>query len=216
LPFPVHCLSGRDGNPGEAFSDAIRDGRFDYAVLFESSGMYRGEDVVALLSPLSTGRLDAVWGSRRLSVKEVEASLRLRYRHHVVLRTVSYLGSYLLSLAYLLCYGRYISDTLSGARAVRATFLAGIALDHKLSNQHILSALLGQKADVLETPVQFLPLSPERVKRTSVIEGLQSLGVIAWRRIVRRSSEAGRGSTAESALLEDSQMTNAPWDPDRS
>jgi 2-phospho-L-lactate transferase/gluconeogenesis factor (CofD/UPF0052 family) len=216
LPFPVRCLSGPGRSPGEAFSEVARHGQFDYAVLFESSGMYKGEDLVALLSPLATGRLDAVWGSRRLSVKEIEASLRLRYRHHVVLRTLSYLGSHLLSFAYLLCYGRYISDTLSGARAVRTTFLAGIALDHKLANQHILSALLGQKADVLETPVQFLPLSPGRVRRTSVMEGLQSLGVIAWRRVFRAGIGTVPGAAAESMPLDDRRANGASWDPDES
>lgn len=186
LPFPVRNL-GAHHSPGDAFRKAIRprDHAFDYAVLFESSGMYNGEDIVGLLTPLAMGRLDAVWGSRRLSVKEIEASLRLRYRHHVLLRMLSYVGSHLLSLAYLLFYGRYISDTLSGARAVRTRFVTDVDLDHKLSNQYVLSAMLGEKADVLETPVQFLPLSPERVRRTSVIEGLRSLGVIAWRRLFR-------------------------------
>ncbi len=51
--------------PGKAFVQALAEREFDYAVLFESSGMYRGEDLVGILSPLTTGRLDAVWGSRR-------------------------------------------------------------------------------------------------------------------------------------------------------
>jgi 2-phospho-L-lactate transferase/gluconeogenesis factor (CofD/UPF0052 family) len=212
LPFPVQWLPARHGAAGGSFSAALGEGQFDYAVLFESSGMYRGEDLVTLLSPLTTGRLDAVWGSRRLSVKEIEASLRLRYKHHVVLRMLSYVGSHLLSLAYLVCYGRYISDTLSGARALRPAYLAGVALDHKLSNQHILSAMLRQKADVLEVPVQFLPLSPDRVRRTSVMEGLQSLAVIAWRRISRGRS----GAAAAPATLEEPPMDKARCDPGRS
>ena len=82
--------------------------------------MYRGEDLVALASHLAIGRLDAVWGSRRLSVRDIQESYRLRYRKNVLLGAVSYFGSHALSLAYLFLYGRYISDTLSAVRAVRA------------------------------------------------------------------------------------------------
>ena len=125
------------------------------------------------LSHLTTGRLDAVWGSRRLSLKDIEASYRLRYHHNAFLRSTSYLGSHLLSAAYLVLFGRYISDTLSGVRGVRAPFLTSlpVAPDDKLANQYLLSALLADRADVLETPVQFLPLSPERVRRTTPARG---------------------------------------------
>ena len=116
-----------------------------------------------------SGRLDAVWGSRRLSLKDIEASYRLRYNHKALLGSFSYVGSHVLSAAYLLLFGRYISDTLSGVRAVRARFLTSlpVAPDDKLANQYLLCALLREKADLLETPVQFLPLSPERVRRTT-------------------------------------------------
>ena len=105
-------------------------------------------------------------------------------------RVVSYLGSHLLSLAYLVLFGRYISDTLSGVRAVRDAFLTRlpVAPDDKLANQYLLSALLAEKADILETPVQFLPLSPERVRRTTLVEGLRSLAIIAWQRLARSTT----------------------------
>jgi hypothetical protein len=128
-----------------------------------------------------------VWGSRRLSQKDIEASYRLRYNHKALLGSFSYIGSHVLSAAYLLLFGRYISDTLSGVRAVRAGFLTSLPVppDDKLANPYRLCALLREKADLLETPVQFLPLSPERVRRTTPVEGLRSLAVIAWQRLTR-------------------------------
>jgi hypothetical protein len=189
-PLPIGLRNLRSGSEpaGRAFVRALTDREFDYAAIFESSGMYRGEDLVSLLPPLTGGRVDAVWGSRRLSLKDIEASYRLRYNHKALLGSFSYVGSHLLSAAYLLLFGRYISDTLSGVRAVRVGFLTGlpVAPDDKLANQYLLCALLREKADVLETPVQFLPLSPERVRRTTLAEGLRSLAVIGWQRITRR------------------------------
>ena len=117
LPFAVRHLPRRRRR---ASPRRRVPGGFDYVLLFESSGMYRGEEMSPLLAATGLGRLDAVWGSRRLSVRDIEESYRLRYRRNAVFGAISYLGSYLLSLACLVLYGRYITDTLSGVRAVRA------------------------------------------------------------------------------------------------
>jgi hypothetical protein len=45
-----------------------------------------------------------------------------------------------------------------------------------------LSRLLRRKAEVLEIPVRFVPLSPERVKRTSAFEGVRALTTLIVRR----------------------------------
>ena len=157
---------------------------YDYVILFESSGMYHGEDVVSLAGQLTSGRLDAVWGSRRLSVADIEASVRLQYRHRRWLRAASLIGSHVLSAAYLALYGRYISDTLSGARAVRTTYCTGdIDLADRLVNQRLLSKLLARRGEVIETPVRFIPMSPGKVRRTTVTDGVRSLAMMVWWRV---------------------------------
>jgi hypothetical protein len=189
LPFGVRTIRGDDGE-----RDALAGGRFDYVMLFESSGMYRGEDIVVLASHLAIGRLDAVWGSRRLSLRDIEESLRFRYHKTPVFRAVSRVGSHVLSVVCLLLYGRYISDTLSAVRVVRVDDALGIGcpLTHKLANHRLLARLLRRKAEILEIPVQFFPISPERVKRTSIVDGLQALGVLVGGRFLRpRPTMAG-------------------------
>jgi hypothetical protein len=146
-------------------------------------------------------RLDAVWGSRRLSIRDIEASIRLRYRHNLGLRALSAAGSHLLSLAYLVAYGRYVSDTLSGVRVVRVADACEVAVPftHRQVNQHLLTGLLRRKAELIELPVRFFPLSPERVRRTTVWEGLQALGFILWRRLRSVPRAAGPVRTEPSA-----------------
>ena len=100
-PITLRNLRGASQSPGKAFVQALSEREFDYAAIFESSGMYRGEDLVSLIPPLMTGRVDAVWGSRRLSLKDIEASYRLRYNHKALLGSFSYIGSHILSAAYL-------------------------------------------------------------------------------------------------------------------
>ena len=147
--------------------------------------MYRGEDLAALASHLVIGRLDAVWGSRRLSVRDIAESIRFRYQKSPFFGALSAAGSHVLSLACLTLYGRYISDTLSGVRAIRtdAALSIQVPLTHKRANQHLLARLLRRKAEILEIPVQFFPISPERVKRTSVVDGLGSLGALVSGRL---------------------------------
>ena len=172
LPFEARTVPD-----AAAFVDAVRDGGFDYVSLFESSGMYRGEDLVALLAQLSDRRLDAVWGSRRLSVRDIHESYRVRYRSNPVLGTVSFVGSHVLSLACLVLYGRYMSDTLSAVWAVRASDILEMnaPLTGRLVNEALIARLLRRRANVLELPVHFTPISPARVRRTSALEGLHAL-----------------------------------------
>jgi 2-phospho-L-lactate transferase/gluconeogenesis factor (CofD/UPF0052 family) len=170
LPFPVRPLADTEVAP------ALREGGFDYVVLFESSGMYRGEDVVGLVSQLVFLPLDAVWGSRRLSVNDVQEAMRLVYRRKWLLGTLSYFGSHLLSLLYLVRYGRYIYDSLSGVRAIRARFLADLHVEpgHKQANHQMLTALLRHRAEILETPVRFFPIGPHQTRRTTILDGLRA------------------------------------------
>jgi hypothetical protein len=196
LPFRVRTLA-----PGNRFEDAVRGANFDYILLFESSGMYRGEDLAALASHLVVRRLDAVWGSRRLSVRDIAESLRFRYQKTPLVGAMSAVGSHALSLACLMLYGRYISDTLSGARAIRAEDALSITvpLTHKRANQHLLARLLRRKAEILEIPVQFFPLSPEQVKRTSIVEGLGLLGGLITGRLMPPGSPASASSREQPA-----------------
>jgi 2-phospho-L-lactate transferase/gluconeogenesis factor (CofD/UPF0052 family) len=189
LPFAVE-RSDAPGVHDRTLRDRLKTGLFEYVVLFESSGMYNGEDIPWLASHL-TGRLDAVWGSRRLSVRDVQESLRVKYRHRALLRAASQVGSYALSLSYLALYGRYVSDTLSGARAVRVDDACSIdlPLTHKRANQELLSGLLRRKAEMFEVPVHFYSVSPDHAKRTTVMDGLQSIGSIVWARFRPRPAE---------------------------
>jgi 2-phospho-L-lactate transferase/gluconeogenesis factor (CofD/UPF0052 family) len=181
LPFSVEMLPGGESD----FHRRLQEGAFDYVVLFESSGMYRGEDLVALAAQLTSGRLDAVWGSRRLSVRDIEESYRLRYRKTPLSGAISFVGSHLLSLTYLVLFGRYISDSLSGVRAVRAAdaSAAGAGLTGTDANHHLLSRLLRRKADVVEIPVGFFPMSPALVRRPKPLDGLRAIGIIIRHRL---------------------------------
>jgi 2-phospho-L-lactate transferase/gluconeogenesis factor (CofD/UPF0052 family) len=202
LPFPMERLARIDDEGDRELRGALAAGAFDYVILFESSGMYNGEDVASLAGQLTLGRLDAVWGSRRLSVRDIQESYRLRFRKNTVSGAISYVGSHLLSLLYLFLYGRYVSDTLSAARAVRASDALALRspLTHKRANQYLLSQLLRRRAEMLEIPVQFFAISPERVKRTSIWDGLCAIGTAVRERTRRRVGREPTTATGAQAV----------------
>lgn len=184
LPFPITNVFEAGRSVDACFRPVLENPRIDYVLLFESSGMYRGEDIVSLASHLTWARLDAVWGSRRLSVRDIQESYRFRYRHHPVLGAVSYLGSHMLSLVYLALYGRYMSDTLSGIRIARRDYLADerVDLDSEVFNQQLLSTILRDRGGIFESPVRFLPISPTLVRRTTVGDGIRAiLTILRWK-----------------------------------
>jgi hypothetical protein len=196
LPFAVREVGRLDDGAAEReFRRELIERGFEYLILFETSGMYDGEDIPWLASHL-TGRLDAVWGSRRLSVRDIEESLRLKYRKHAWLHAVSAIGSHALSFLYLALYGHYVSDTLSGARAVRVEDACGLTVGftHRQVNQHLLSALLRRKAEMFEVPVHFYSLSPVQVRRTTIGEGLSGLATILWQRLRPARRAPGRST----------------------
>lgn len=197
VPFGLCNVHAAETDSRDALLRICRDPTFDYVLLFESSGMYRGEDIVSLASHLTWGRLDAVWGSRRLSVRDIQESYKFRYRRRPLLGAISYVGSHLLSLAYLALYGRYITDTLSGIRVVRREYLddRGIDLGGRVFNQQLLSKILSEDGEIFELPVRFLPISPKLVRRTTVRDGLTSILTIARWRIRRRRPEHDAPST---------------------
>jgi hypothetical protein len=58
-------------------------------------------------------------------------------------------------------------------------------LTDKLANQHLLSVLLRRKAEMFEVPVQFFPISPQQVRRTSPIEGIEAIAAVLRGRVRR-------------------------------
>jgi 2-phospho-L-lactate transferase/gluconeogenesis factor (CofD/UPF0052 family) len=198
LPCRVHRATTLDALDRDVRA-ALAAAEFDYVILFDSSGMYNGEDIAGLAGHLRLGRLDAVWGSRRLSVRDIEESYRLKYQKRAMLGAVSYAGSHLLSLLYLALYGRYISDTLSEARAVRASDAVALPcpFTSKLANHYLLATLLRRRAEMLEIPVQFFAISPERVRRTSLLDGLRAIAVAVGGRLKRPSRSVLPATTGD-------------------
>ncbi len=202
LPVELQNVHDNGRDAATAFREALQSRDTDYVILFDSSSMYRGEDLASIGVNLEPGRLASVWGSRRLSVRDIRESYRTRFRNRRWFGAISYLGSHMLGVLYLLLYGRYISDTLTGVRAVKARYVRHWPIDvtDGKVNQLLLGRVLRDHGETLETPVQFLPLSPGQVRRITIKDGVQSLMSILSMRLRRNPniSEQDDGDEAHS------------------
>ena len=182
--LPVMRLEGawrsRTGNSARR----SEQGRFDYVVLFESSGMYNGEDIANLASHLRLGRLDAVWGSRRLSVNDIHESYRLKYRHRSMLGAISYVGSHALSLLYLLCTAATSRTRCRRRGSFVPRTCCACRLPERQTGQPAaaVGAVATKSGDVRGAGAVLLDLAGA-VKRTSPLDGLRAAGTVLKARV---------------------------------
>ena len=112
------------------------------------------------------------------------------------LRARSVIRSYFLSLA-CLNPGTATSRIRCHARALRAADALDPSRFDRKSESHPACVPAARKAEILELPVRFFPLSPDRVKRTSALDGLQALWILLAERLAparqadRRQDYAG-------------------------
>ena len=147
--------------------------------------MYNGEDIASLASHLTLGRLDAVWGSRRLSVRDIEESYRLKYQHERAARRDQLRRQPRCSAC---CISRCTAATSPTRCRRRARFAprtrsrCRARSTDKLANQHLLSVLLRRRrGDARDAGAVLRDLARARSRRTSIVDGL-----LARRRRVRR------------------------------
>ena len=138
--------------------------------------MYRGEDIAGLASHLTFGRLDAVWGSRRLSVRDIQESYRLklppqgRARRDQLRRQPSPQPAVSGALRPL-----RLRHAVGRARhPARVPSPPHVEPGHKLANHHLLTALLRRRAEILEMPVRFFPIGPHQTRRTTILDGVRA------------------------------------------
>jgi hypothetical protein len=86
-------------------------------------------------------------------------------------------------------------------RAIRTSILRKHALDpkHPNANFQMLSVLLRLQAEVIETPVRYFPISPQKVKRTTIREGVRALWTLVRQRFTR-CEPPSEGEAADSLV----------------
>jgi hypothetical protein len=135
---------------------------------------YDPQDYMPMLDALLSKHGDVVYGSRYtrglLGSKHAEQSWP------------AYLGGRSLSIAALICTGRYLTDTVTALKLFPRQLLIGLdlqttgfELDHEIT-----SKVLARGCRIVEVPIQYFPRSREQGKKIGATDWVRGLRTF-WR-----------------------------------
>jgi 2-phospho-L-lactate transferase/gluconeogenesis factor (CofD/UPF0052 family) len=187
----VKVLSpGRRIGRGEALRSGLKEARGGLILFYPSDNEYNVSDIPPILSQLTSGKFQAVFGTRNLLLADLKTRLDAVYSGHKGLSLVSRYGGILISTLTLLLYNRYLTDSLTSFKAFDGAVLrnlklrsSGVDLD-----MEIVAKLSRQSRFILEVPVFFKPRGVEEGKKIGVRDGIAAVLALVRFRFARRDS----------------------------
>jgi dolichol-phosphate mannosyltransferase len=174
FPDVILCRHERNGGKGQAVRTGIARATGDYLMIQDADLEYEPQDYVPMAKALLSNRADVVYGSRYTN--------GLIGSKHAQQSWAAYLGGRSLSIAALMCTGRYLTDTVTALKLFPRTLLneinlqtTGFELDHEIT-----SKVLARGCRIVEVPIRYFPRSKEEGKKIGAkdwVRGLQTF----WR-----------------------------------
>jgi glycosyltransferase involved in cell wall biosynthesis len=170
----VLCRHQQNGGKGRAVRTGIARATGDYLMIQDADLEYEPLDYVPMVKALLSKKGDVVYGSRYTN--------GLFGSKHAQQSWPAYLGGRSLSIAGLICTGRYLTDTVTALKLFPRELLneldlqtTGFELDHEIT-----SKVLARGRRIVEVPIQYFPRSREEGKKIGAkdwVRGLQTF----WR-----------------------------------
>ena len=155
-----------NGGKGRAVRAGIAAATGDYLIIQDADLEYEPEDYAPMLDALLEGRADVVYGSRYLASGK-----------HARQSWAAYVGGRSISVAALLCTGRYLTDTVTALKLFHRTDIAalpletsGFELDHEIT-----ARLLARGKTIVEVPIRYSPRSREEGKKIGLRDWVAAL-----------------------------------------
>jgi 2-phospho-L-lactate transferase/gluconeogenesis factor (CofD/UPF0052 family) len=143
----------------EVFGRWLRSGRSEYLATISGDGEYRLRDILAGLALLKSNRFGVVYGSRNQSRRQLQRSLLSAYGESKVLSSLSWAGSFLLSILLGLKHGVLFSDPLTGFRMYKRSAVSGKLAPAELAGKRTPTALtkllIRKSVEIAEVPVVY-------------------------------------------------------------
>jgi len=132
---------GLGGALGTGIEAALRRGA-DLLVTFDADGQHAPADIVKVVEPILSGRVDVVIGSRLLEAGDMPAARRL--------------ANHLANLVTVILFGVRVSDSQSGLRAMTRSAAARISLvsDHYDISSEICAEIGRHRLRFTEVPIR--------------------------------------------------------------
>lgn len=174
FPDVIVCRHERNGGKGQAVRTGIARAAGDYLMIQDADLEYEPQDYVPMIQALLSRKGDVVYGSRYTN--------GLFGSKHAQQSWPAYLGGRSLSIAALICTGRYLTDTVTALKLFPRPLLdeldlqtTGFELDHEIT-----SKVLARKCRIVEVPIHYFPRSREEGKKIGAKDWIKGLRTF-WR-----------------------------------
>ena len=159
----------QNGGKGRAVRTGVERATGDYVMIQDADLEYEPQDYAPMIQMLRSGSADVVYGSRYMN--------GLVGSKHAEQSWAAYLGGRSLSIAALMCTGRYLTDTVTALKLYPREVLAGLQLqttgfelDHEMT-----AKVLARGLRIAEVPIQYFPRSREEGKKIGAKDWVRGL-----------------------------------------
>jgi glycosyltransferase involved in cell wall biosynthesis len=162
-PETVRLLSHeRNRGKGAAIRTALAEARGTYTTIMDADLEYSPSDIPSLIEPLLRGDADAVFGTRG-------------FHSHSAYSFWYVVGNNLVTFAANLLYNSWVSDIMTGHKALRTELFRSLRLRERgfAIEAEITARLLARGVRIYEVPVVYRARSREEGKKLTALDGLR-------------------------------------------
>ncbi len=170
----ILCRHEQNAGKGRAVRTGIERATGDYVMIQDADLEYDPQDYVPMVQALLSGA--------RMSCMEAATPSGLLGSKHAQQSWPAYLGGRSLSIAALMCTGRYLTDTVTALKLFPRALLTdcdlqttGFELDHEIT-----SKVLARGRRIVEVPIQYFPRSRDEGKKIGAKDWVKGLRTF-WR-----------------------------------
>jgi dolichol-phosphate hexosyltransferase len=163
----------RNRGKGVALRTAVADARGRYTTILDADLEYLASDIPELIEPLQKGDAVAVFGTRG-------------FQSHSAYSFWYVVGNHAVSLAANLIYNSWISDIMTGHKAIETKLFRSLDLRERgfAVEAEITARLLRRGVRIYEVPVVYRARSREEGKKLTAVDGLRVLRTLVRCRVL--------------------------------
>ncbi len=154
----------RNRGKGAAIRTALGEARGTYTTIMDADLEYLASDISSLLVPLRSGVADAVFGTRV-------------FQSHSAYSFWYVVGNRVVTFSANLIYNSWISDMMTGQKAIRTELFQSLPLREKgfAIEAEITARLLRRRVRIYEVAISYTARTREEGKKLTALDGLRVL-----------------------------------------
>jgi glycosyltransferase involved in cell wall biosynthesis len=162
----------RNRGKGAAIRTGLQEARGTYSAIMDADLEYQPGDIALLLEPLRSGDFRVVFGTRG-------------FQSHSAYSFWYVMGNRLVTLLANLIYNSWISDMMTGHKAMRTELFRSLKLRERgfAIEAEITARLLNAGEKIYEVPIVYRARTREEGKKLTVLDGLRVLRTLVRCRV---------------------------------